>query len=54
VSETQAHKESGSVAESNEARIAREEEYWDGPRLFGFGFAFLGTCIVFIYMLSSL
>jgi hypothetical protein len=42
------------VTESNEARIAREEAYWNGPRLFGFGLTFLAACIVFIYILSSI
>lgn len=40
--------------ESHEARIAREEEYWNAPRLFAFGFAFLGACVVLIYVLSSI
>ncbi len=43
-----------STAESHEARIAREEAHWTGPRLFGFGFAFLGACITLIYVLSCL
>jgi len=42
------------VTESTEARIAREEAYWNAPRLFGFGLTFLGACIVFIYILSSI
>jgi hypothetical protein len=42
------------VTESQEARIAREEAYWNGPRLFGFGLAFLASCIVLIYVLSSI
>ena len=42
------------MSESDQARIAREESYWNGPRLFGFGLAFLGACIVFIYILSSI
>jgi hypothetical protein len=42
------------VSESNEARIAREEAYWNAPRLFAFGLAFLGACIVVIYILSSI
>jgi hypothetical protein len=40
------------VSETNEARIAREEAYWTGPRLFAFGLAFLAVCIVFIYVMS--
>ena len=42
------------MSESHEARIAREEAYWTGPRLFGFGLAFLAACIVFIYVLASI
>ena len=42
------------MSESHEARIAREEAYWTGPRLFGFGLVFLGACIVVIYILSSI
>lgn len=42
------------MSESHEARIAREEAYWTGPRLFGFGLVFLAACIVVIYILSSI
>jgi hypothetical protein len=42
------------VTETDEQRIAREEAYWNGPRLFGFGLAFLAACIVLIYILSSI
>lgn len=42
------------MSESHEARIAREEAYWTGPRLFGFGLAFLAICLVIIYALASL
>jgi len=42
------------MSESHEERIAREEAYWTGPRLFGFGLAFLACCITVIYILSSL
>ena len=42
------------MAETDEERIARQEAYWTGPRLFGFGLAFLGTCLVIIYILSSI
>jgi hypothetical protein len=42
------------VTESDDLRIAREEEYWTGPRLFGFGLAFLGACIVVIYTMASI
>jgi len=34
-------------------RIEREEEYWTAPRLFVFGFGFLGVCIVVIYLLAT-
>lgn len=40
--------------ESHEERIAREEARWNAPRLFAFGCAFLGSCIVLIYILSSI
>ena len=42
------------MSESHEARIAREEAYWTGPRLFGFGLVFLAVCIVIIYLLSMI
>jgi hypothetical protein len=42
------------VSESHEERIAREEAYWTGPRLFAFGTSFLTCCIIVIYILSSL
>jgi hypothetical protein len=42
------------VAENDQARIAREEAYWTGPRLFGFGLTFLAACIVVIYIMSSI
>ena len=42
------------MADSQEQRIAREESYWNAPRLFGLGFAFLGACIVLIYVMASL
>lgn len=42
------------MAESHEERIAREEAYWNGPRLFGFGLAFLAACLVIIYVLASI
>ncbi len=34
-------------------RIEREEEYWTAPRLFAFGFGFLGVCIVVIYLMAT-
>jgi hypothetical protein len=42
------------VSETHEQRIAREEAYWTGPRLFGFGLVFLAACIVVIYILASI
>gem|GEM_PF-4087970 len=42
------------MSETHEERIAREEAYWTGPRLFGFGLVFLAVCIVVIYILSSI
>ena len=40
------------MSETHEARIAREEAYWNGPRLFAFGLVFLAACIVVIYILA--
>jgi hypothetical protein len=42
------------VSESHEERIAREEAYWNGPRLFLFGLVFLATCLVIIYLMASI
>jgi hypothetical protein len=42
------------VTETDAQRIAREEAYWNAPRLFGFGLVFLAACIVFIYVMSSI
>jgi hypothetical protein len=42
------------VTEPDEQRIAREEAYWTGPRLFGFGLVFLGACIIVIYTMASI
>lgn len=42
------------MSETQEQRIAREEAYWTGPRLFGFGLVFLGICLVIIYILASI
>ena len=42
------------MSESHEQRIAREEAYWTGPRLFGFGLVFLAVAIAVIYTLSSI
>lgn len=41
------------MTETHEQRIAREEAYWNAPRLFALGFAFLGACIVLIYLMAS-
>lgn len=44
----------GTVAfDSNDSRIAREEEYWNAPRLFRLGFVFLGICLVVIYAMAK-
>lgn len=37
---------------THEERIAREEEYWNGPRLFALGLAFLAAAIALIYTLA--
>jgi hypothetical protein len=42
------------VSETHEERIAREEAYWNGPRLFAFGLVFLAICLVFIYIMASI
>jgi hypothetical protein len=42
------------VSESHEERIAREEAYWNGPRLFLFGLLFLAFCLVMIYLMASI
>ena len=42
------------MSETHEARIAREEAYWNAPRLFAFGLVFLAACIVLIYALSCI
>ena len=42
------------VTETQDQRIAREEGYWNAPRLFGLGFAFLGAALVFIYVIASI
>ena len=41
------------MTEPHDQRIAREEAYWSAPRLFGLGFAFLGACVVLIYVMAS-
>jgi hypothetical protein len=42
------------VAESEEQRIAREEQTWNAPKLFVLGFVFLGACIAVIMLMSSI
>ncbi len=42
------------MSESQEERIAREEAYWTGPRLFAFGLVFLAICLVILYILASI
>jgi hypothetical protein len=41
------------MSDPEEQRIAREEAYWNAPRLFALGFAFLGACVVLIYVMAS-
>lgn len=36
-----------------EQRIAREEAYWNGPRLMVFGYVVLGVCIFTIWCLAN-
>jgi hypothetical protein len=38
----------------NEERVQREEDTWTGPRLMIFGSAFLGICLVILYVLANL
>ena len=42
------------MTDTQEQRISREEAYWNAPRLFGLGFAFLGACLVVIYVFASI
>jgi hypothetical protein len=42
------------VTDTQAQRIAREEAYWNAPRLFGLGLAFLGACLVVIYVIASI
>ena len=42
------------MAESEEQRIAREEQTWNAPKLFVLGFVFLGACIALIMLMSSI
>ena len=42
------------MSESHEQRIAREEAFWNGPRLFAFGLVFLAICLVIIYIMASI
>ena len=39
---------------SHEERIAKEEEFWNGPKLFALGLAFLAASVALIYILSSI
>lgn len=41
------------LKESHEDRISREEQHWNGPRLFKLGLVFLAICIAFIYFIAS-
>ncbi|MDD9936770.1 MAG: hypothetical protein OXT09_24370 [Myxococcales bacterium] len=38
------------MSDPHETRIAREEAYWNGPKLITLGFVFLGFCLVLIYI----
>jgi hypothetical protein len=42
------------VTDSYEERIAREEAYWNAPRLLTLGFVFLGACIALIMLMAEL
>ena len=42
------------MSESNQQRIAREEEYWTGPRLFALGLGFMAVAVAFIYFIASI
>ena len=42
------------MSETHDQRIAREEGYWNAPRLFGLGFAFLGAALIVIYVFASI
>jgi hypothetical protein len=42
------------VSESHQERIAREEEYWTGPRLFALGLGFMAVAVAFIYFIASI
>ena len=42
------------MTESHDQRIAREEQQWNAPKLFGLGFVFLGICIAVIYVMASI
>jgi hypothetical protein len=41
------------VSNSEEQRIAKEEEYWTTPRLLRFGLVFLGIAIAVLYALAT-
>jgi hypothetical protein len=45
---------STATQDDHATRIAQEEAKWNAPRLFAFGLAFLGACIVLIYVLSCI
>ena len=42
------------MTQSDEQRIARQEQYWTTPRLLVLGLSFLGLCLVAIYAIASL
>jgi len=42
------------VSESHQDRIAREEAYWTGPRLFTLGLVFMAVAVAFIYFIATI
>lgn len=41
------------VDEENQARIVREEEYWNAKRMMPLFAVFLGFCLVLLYCMSN-
>jgi hypothetical protein len=42
------------VSEIHEDRIKRQEEYWNGPKLFLFGLVFVAAAVAFLYFIASI
>ena len=42
------------MTQTQDQRIAKEEQEWNCPKLLVFGFSFLAVCIALIYALASL